>query len=139
MECDLASNRDDLSEIKYMMKLLINGHGNVTSVTVPPITPKLTNYFRGVLEYRHQNQTHNSFDFKRQFLFLNASEKVLVSLKRIINIPTVFLPQTYVFNPFRVTLVRINYSFSDTSYHQHIYLWVHFTHRHAQDTIVILG
>ena len=41
--------------------------------------------------YIHQNQTHNQFDFKWQVVCQNISEKVLVSLKYIIIILTIFI------------------------------------------------
>ena len=59
----------------------------------------------GVLEYRHKTQTHKQFDLKWQFVFRNASEKELISLKRIIHILTVFISRKDSFRPVQSDLI----------------------------------
>ena len=47
MEDNKALHKDDISEIKSMIKIIINGQVNGPHVTSPPITPKTTNYLGG--------------------------------------------------------------------------------------------
>ena len=65
------------------------------------------------------NQNSQSIQLKWQFVFLNASEKVLVSLKYIIHILTVSSLKHTVFDLFRVKLVRIASYHSDTCYYRY--------------------
>ena len=88
---------------------------------------KLLLWHEVFLEYIHQTQNHNRLNLKWQFVFQNASEKGLVSLKLIINILTVFITQTYGFIPVRGdpsynNLITFRYVLLSTSFNEWIYV-----------------
>ena len=69
---------------------------------------------------KKKNSNSQLIQLKWQFVFRNASEKVLVSLKLIIHILTVFVTQTYGFRPYRRDLsynniITFRYALSPTS------------------------
>ena len=65
---------------------------------------------------------------KWHFIFINASKKVLISLKHIINNLTVIITRTYGFDQFGVTLVKINPKLSD----------IHQQQQHQNDRLYVL-